>query len=124
RVTGDRADAGATGAARNGRLAGEPDEVPHDQEVPGISHATDDVQFMLKPLDRELRRRIAVALDQALPGQVTQVLLGGAPLRRGEDRKVALLEVELNVDAVGDLLAACHRLGVRGEATIHFLRPL
>jgi hypothetical protein len=112
----------AAGAARDALLHREAHEVPDDQEVAGEAHPADDAQLVLQPVAHRLGRRLAVALAQAGLAQLPQVRLRGLLRRRREDGEVALLEVQFDVAAVGDLLAAAHGLAVLGEEAVHLLR--
>ena len=46
------------------RLAGEADEVPHDEEVRGEAHVADDTELVVEPLDHLGRERRPVALPR------------------------------------------------------------
>ena len=60
---------------------------------------------------------------EARPAKSRRNCSGFSP-RGGENREVPLGEVEPNIDSVGDLLAAGHRLGMMGKPPVHFLRAL
>ena len=119
-IADDRPAAGATGACRDAVLAGEADEVPDDQEVAREPHSADDAELVFEPGFHGSRPGcVAVAFFQAVRAQLTQISLGLLAARRRENGEVALLEVELDVDAVRDFLAPLDRVGELREQAIH-----
>ncbi len=60
RVRDDRARRAAAAGRRDALLAGEADEVGHDEEVAGVAHRDDDAELVVEAR-LELRRHLAVA---------------------------------------------------------------
>ena len=110
---------------RDAVLAGEADEVPHDQEVVGVAHLLDRAKLELEPL-AELGRLGPVALAQARLGQLAQVLRRRAALGHVEARQVERVEVEPGVAALGDLDGAGQHVGAPrlGHERVHLLGRL
>src|SRR5262249_54531469 len=121
-VADDGATRGTTSTGRDAVLAREAHEVPDDEEIAGKAHARDDAEFVLEPIAHRLRRLLAIPLLQTCLAQFAQVLLAGLLRGRREHWEMPLLEVELNVDAVSDFLAALDRLLMPLEEGVHLVR--
>ena len=80
RVGHDRARRGPPAGRGDPLLAGEPDEVRHDEEVAGVAHRDDHAQLVVQPL-LELRGDRAVAPDEALLALLAQPGLDGVRRR-------------------------------------------
>ena len=127
-AVGDAAPGGGptAGADPDARLAGEADQVPHDQEVGRESHVPDDAQLVVEPLHHLGRQRRAVALPRPFRGQVTQV--GQCPLfvgvareavRHREFGQARLAELDLDVGPLRDEQRVVARLGDLAEEMAH-----
>ena len=112
----------AAGAGRDLVLHGETHEIADDEEVAGEAHPADDVQLVLQPVENGLRRLLAVAVAQAGLAQLAEVVFRRLAVRRREDGEVARLEVEVDVNAVRDLLTPLNRFLAAGEEAVHLLR--
>ncbi len=55
--------------------AGEPREVPYDEEVAGVPHLVDDAELKLQPVDELLLGVLAVAPLEAVIGDLAEVVL-------------------------------------------------
>src|SRR5262249_7942184 len=121
-IADQRPTGGAACPRRDAILVCEAHEVPNDEEIAGKAHAADDVQLVMEPVAGGLRRPVAITLPESLLAQFTQILLGFLPIRRREYGKVPGLEIQLDVAAVRDLLAALYRVRVIGELAVHLLR--
>ncbi len=97
------------------------DEVPDDEEVAAEAHRLDDPQLHLHPLDRLGRRRVAVAPHEPRLDLLAQVCRLGAALRRRVARDELVVELELDVAAVGDLERRGDRLRPLREGARHLL---
>ena len=87
----------------------EVDEVPDDQEVVREAHLLDRLELEAKAL-LQLRRRLAVALEQALLAELDEVVEGVSAVRDRVAREQDVAELELDVAALGDLERAAHRV--------------
>ena len=114
----------ATRADRDAVVLRELDEVPDDQEVGREAHPLDHAELHLEPLDRLGRRRVPVALAQALVREAPQVALLGLAVGRGEARDQHLPELDLDAAALGDLERAGERLRPLGEVGRHLVGVL
>src|SRR6516164_7169597 len=99
-----RAAGRTAGAGRDASLPSEADEVPDDEEVTGEAHTADDVQLVVESGLRLWRRRVAVALEQSFITQGTEVRFRLLCIGWHENGEMARVEVEVDRDAVGDLL--------------------
>ena len=133
RVGDDRPRRGA--AARSDPdplLAREPDQVPHDQEVPREPHVGDHRQLVVQPIADLLRQRRAVPVLGAAVHEGAQVGLERLAARRLEPRQVVLgllaheraLQVLERLDALGDQERRVARLGQLAERAAHLLGAL
>ena len=117
----DRAARRTSGTARNPLLAGEPHEVPHDQEVAGVAHLLDHAQLEVQPLAMSVRDAVlAVTEFHPLFAQFTQVVDVLLPCGRLKDRVVPRFQIELNINAVGDFLRPRHGILEAGKDGVHF----
>ena len=125
----------AAGPDRDLPLAGDPDEIPDDQEVPGVLHLLDDLDLVVKPLRVLLQRPAQQTLGvqglearsahlEALPGHVFEVgvdrVLGGH-VELGERIRDRL---EREVAHLGDFPRAIQRALVAIEQRRHLLAAL
>ena len=111
----------AARADRDPGVLGVLDEVPDDQEVRVEAHLVDHAELVVGALERLGRRRVAVALAQALGHERAQVLpLVGAVGRRIPRDQLAA-ELEFDVAALGDLERALERLRPLGERARHLV---
>ncbi len=111
------------GADPRAALAGEADEVPDDQEVPGEAHAADDGQLLVDPR-AHLLGDVPVALLRALVHQRPQVVVQRHPVRRIEARQVEGAELHRQVAGLGDGERRVAGLGPLGEHRAHLLGGL
>ncbi len=118
---GGRAPARAHGDARLFRVA---DEVPDDEEVGREAHLLDHGQLALQPLADLRRDLVAVAADQPLLALVAQVRGLVVALGDGEVRDEHLLELDVDVAALGDLEGVGDGLRVVAERVQHLLFAL
>src|SRR5579884_751933 len=100
----------------------EADKVPDNQEIAGKAHPADDVQLMRQPFHGRSRWRVAVTFAKPALAQLAEIIFGAFSLGRRENREVPTLEVEIDMDLVGNLLAALHSLGLLGEQGVHLFR--
>ena len=118
----------------NPHLAGIAHEIPDNQEVTAKAERVDDTHFPVKPI-HHLRmerarfraagnRRIApalrhagISLAQPLHAEAPQFVSGSAPFGHIESREMAFAEIDLDIDGVGDLLAAGH--SCLGDLPLH-----
>src|SRR5690606_13715 len=109
----------AAGPDRDAPRPGEVDDIPDDQEVPGVSHRGDDQQLFSKPQLVRLAREVAGALaktgGQPLGRQLLQVALAGVALRYAVLRQVGLVEAELQLALLGDPARVEDRIGQLDE---------
>ena len=104
-AVGDEASCGGAAARTDGNalLARVADEVPHDQEVPGILHLRDHVDFIREPplvvVNRVLQRSLRLELPQprdphleSLADDVLEILVERVTAGHVEVREVVLLE--------------------------------
>ena len=96
-VGNQRADAGAAGRGRDALLAGETDEVPHDEKVVCKAQLVDDAQLACET-GRHFVGELAVGITvgpmgvtlfQAGQAQLFEILLGGLAFGRSENGEVA-----------------------------------
>ncbi len=117
----------ARGAAPAGRLdallAGEPDEVRHDEEVARVAHREDHAELVVEAR-LELRRDLAVAAGQAALALGPEPALGRLAVRHREVRDPQLAEGELEVDHLRDPAGVEDRLGLVREQGGHLGRRL
>src|SRR5262249_17874220 len=121
-ITDDGAAGGTAGAGRDAVLARKADKIPDDEEIAGKTHSADDAQLMIEPIHGSLGWRFAVAIAQPGLAQLAQVIFCRFLAGRRENREMALLEIQLDGNAIGDFLAAAHGLFLTGEERVHFLR--
>ncbi len=100
------------------------DEVPDDQEVGLEAHLVDHPELELEALHRVGGDRIAVALAQALEGELAEHLPRLDPVRRREARQQKLAELHLDLAALGDLEGARDRLRHVRERLGHLVGAL
>ena len=113
-------------------LAREPDQVPHDQEVPREPHLRDDRQLVVGAFDHLGGQRIAVAVDRAALDQLAEVALERLAGRRLEPRQPVLgraldqhpLELGQQLHTLGDREGGVTRLRELGEHAAHLGRAL
>ena len=116
----DRTARGTSRTARNALLDREPHEVPHDQEVAGVTHLLDDAQFVLHPRPMHVGDVVGpVAVDHPVLAQFAQIVDVLLALGRLEDRVVPRLQIELNIDTVGNLLRPRDGMFEAGEDGVH-----
>ena len=104
-------------------VAGESDEVPHDEEVAGEAHGLDDRELVVDPR-LDLPRDRSVPIARAGEDELAQVMLLGPPGRRLEPRQVKLAERERELARLRDVEGGVARLGNRGEDRPHLLGRL
>ncbi|OPY93379.1 MAG: hypothetical protein A4E73_00175 [Syntrophaceae bacterium PtaU1.Bin231] len=109
------------------------DEIRNDQKIPGESHGTDHLQFLMEPFFVLLLHRTVVVSGSALQDDRQQTFktlpcslpqdfieaLVGAHL---EPRQIEFPELQRQVAALGDLHRVLNCLGAPGEERFHFLR--
>ena len=128
-VADQRAHARAAGRRLDAAGAGEADEIPDDEEVVGEAQLVDDLQLALQPRHHLGRERAlgaalgvaGIALVEPFQAQLPQVAGRGGVFRQAEDGEVPLAQLQLDVDAVGDLLAAAEGLLLAGKGGVHLL---
>ena len=115
----------AAGANADAVLAGEPDEVPDDQEVVREAHLLDRLQLELEAVPQLWRLR-SVALAQPLLGQVAQVRHGVRALGHLEPGQVHRAQPDLGRAALGDLHRALQHVFAEpaGHQLVHLVRAL
>src|SRR5438477_8239919 len=96
-------------------------EVPDDEEVAGKALALDDVELVVDAF-LKLRSDAAVALDRPLHDELAQVRFGGLFGGRAIDGGIALLEIQLDIAAVGDGQRVAEGLGLIREEDLHLIR--
>ncbi len=108
------------------RLAGEADQVPHDEEVGGEAHVADDTQLVVEALRHLGGQRGAIALPGAVVGEVAEIgqspfLVGLAaePVRNRELGQARLPELDLHVGPLRDQQRVVARLGDVAEEVAH-----
>ncbi len=124
RVGGERAGGGA--AARpdlDPVLAREADEVPDDQEVVGEAHLPDRLQLEAQAVV-ELGRDPVVAALEALLAELDEVVERVAIVGSRVARQPDLPQLDLDVQALGDLERRAQRVGLVGEVRGHLRRGL
>ena len=99
-------------------------DVPDHEEVVGVLRLRYDVQLVLQPLLRRVRRPVRVALAEALPAQLAQVgvrvfVIGGPVTRQAQRR-----EIELHVRHIRYRLRVRHGLRQIGEQFQHLVGAL
>src|SRR6266540_3626110 len=99
-------------------VAGEPDEVPHDQEVAGEPHLLDDQELGVEPL-ADLFCDGPVAFAGALLDQLPEVAVQRLSGRRIEPGQVQLAEAQVELARLGDAQGRVAGLGQRGEDLPH-----
>ena len=82
-------------------LAGETDEVGHDQEITGVAHRGDDADLVVEPL-LELRRHGPVASLEPALAFLAQPALDGLAVGDREMRDPELAQRQLDVRPLGD----------------------
>ena len=120
-VRHDRAAGRTAGAAGDAFFHREADEVPHDQEVARVAHLLDDAQLEREPLPMRVGDAVAVSPGHSLLANLPQVLDVGLAGGRHEDGKMPALEVEVDVDPVGDLLRAGDGVFHSRKGRVHFV---
>ena len=133
----DQASRGGSTARtdRNAALTRVPDEVPDDQEVPGVLHPLDHLDLVREAgfvfVDRAPQRARRGELTQpgqprveAFPHHVLEVLVDRVRRRHVEVRQVALPLRELHVAAFGDPYGIAQRLWRVGEGGSHLVSGL
>ena len=118
RVRDDRARRGPATGRGDALLAGEPDEVRHDQEVARVPHRDDHAELVVQPL-LELRGDRAVAPDEALLALLAQPGLDGVAVGHREVRDTELAERQLEVDHLRDPAGVEQRLALVRESRVH-----
>ena len=99
-------------------VPGEPDEVPHDQEVAGEAHLLDDLELRVDPLPQLLADG-PVAPSGAVVDQLPEIAVQRLPRRRVEAGQVQLTEAQVELAGLGDLQGRVARLGQIGEDLPH-----
>ena len=107
-------------------MAGEADEVPHDEEVGGEAHVADDPELEVEALHHLGRHRVAVTLLGPLVGQMAEIrlrplLVGHAAeaVRHGELGQAGLAELNLYVGPLGDQQGVVARSGHVAKEVTH-----
>ena len=119
----DRPGGAASAGGRDALLACEADEVGHDQEVACVAHADDDAQLVVEPRLDGVGDG-PVALVETPLALLAQPLLHRVAIGHREVRQPKRVEVEAQVDHLGDAPGVADRLRLVGEQGRHLGRRL
>jgi len=102
-------------------VLGEPDEVPHDQEVGAEAHVLDDAELVGGALAGGGGDRVAIAFAQPPLHLIAQVLRLGLAVGRVVGGQQVAAQLELHLAALGDLQRRGQRLRPLGECLRHLV---
>ncbi|OPY89682.1 MAG: hypothetical protein A4E72_01022 [Syntrophus sp. PtaU1.Bin208] len=122
-VTDDCSDTAAPGAHRNAVRAGIIAEIPHDQKVAGETLGLNDLEFTFHPLGHVIGDP-AVAFFGPFVTELAEIIFRRRSVRRPVHRRVAGLEVDLDVAPGGNGQRVVASLRHLGEHLPHLLRTL
>ena len=105
---------------RNIMAAAVVDEVPDNEEVAGIAHRVDNIQFKVQTLAHLLIHNI-ITLRQSLLAQVTQIAHSVKALGHRELRQQQMAELHLHVAAVGNFVGIAQSLRAIAEQRLHLV---
>ncbi len=105
--------------------------VPHNEKVVGKTELVDHPQLAFQPIEHFPRRLavdqplgiVRIAPLQTLHAQLAEIVFRRLALGWVEDRKMPLAQLQLDLDAIGDLLAPPHRVFQPRKRRVHLLRP-
>ena len=132
-VVADRVDVDDAQAVRDARTrrapparthpdllrAGEAHEVPDHQEVGGEAHALDHVELVLDALEHVQRGALAVTRLGPFEHELAEIAVLVVTLRHGERRQHRVVELDIDVGALGDPERVVARFGELGEQRPH-----